>query len=136
MDASAARDQVHTFLTFQDSNEVRIPPDYSVEISDPYTVISTSIARSMNLLSILGLVRGAKYPGRLPSGAIDWGITKGTQEKPFHRDGTPNFDACLGYPYRATSPLLECLAVRGKIVGQVAIVSSLTHDSQLPLKEN
>jgi hypothetical protein len=65
-------------------------------------------------------------------------LSRHTQERPFDRDGIANFDACLEYPDEATEetlPLLKCLAVKGETVGHVAIVSSLTHSSQLPLKE-
>jgi hypothetical protein len=139
MDASDARDHVYAFLAFQDSHDSQILPDYSFETSDVYAVVSASIARSMRSLSILGLVRGSKYPRRLPSWAIDWRLNKSTQGRPLDKDGGTNFDACRGYPYNAAeepSSPLECLPVRGKIVGQVAIVSSVAHDSHLPIKQN
>jgi hypothetical protein len=133
MDATDARDQVYAFLAFQDPHGEQIVPDYSLDTSAAYTVISASIARSTKSLSIFGLVRGAKYPGLLPSWAIDWRLNESAQGTPFDRDGKDIFDACKGYRYRpmkASSQLSRVLPVRGKIIGQVAVVSSVAHESR------
>jgi hypothetical protein len=133
MDATDARDQVYAFLAFQDPHGERIVPDYSLDTSAAYTVISASIARSTKSLSIFGLIRGSKYPGLLPSWAIDWRLNKSTQGTPFDRDDKDIFNACKGYRYRpmeASSQLSRVLPVRGKIIGQVAVVSSVAHESR------
>jgi hypothetical protein len=133
MDATDARDQVYAFLAFQDPHGEQIMPDYSLDTSAAYTVISASIARSTKSLSIFGLVRGSKYPGLLPSWTIDWRLNKSAQGTPFDRDGKDIFDACKGYRYRpmkASSQLSGVLPVRGKIIGQVAVVSSVAHESR------
>ena len=133
MDATDARDHVYAFLAFQDPHGEQIMPDYSLDTSAAYTVISASIARSTKSLSIFGLVRGSKYYGLLPSWAIDWRLNKRDQGTPFDRDGKLIFDACKGYQYTPMgtfSQLSKVLPVRGKIIGQVAVVSSVAHESQ------
>ncbi|KAH8586610.1 heterokaryon incompatibility protein-domain-containing protein [Bisporella sp. PMI_857] len=133
MDATDSRDQVYAFLAFQDPRGEQIVPDYSLDTSAAYTMISASIARSTKSLSIFGLIRGSKYPGLLPSWAIDWRLNKSTQGTPFDIDGKDNFDACKGYLYKpmnASSQLSKVLPVRGKIIGQVAVVSSVAHEPQ------
>jgi hypothetical protein len=132
LDATDARDQVYAFLAFQDPHGEQIVPDYSLDTSVAYTLISASIARSTKSLSIFGLVRGSKYPGLLPSWVIDWRLNKSAQGIPFDRDGKDIFDACKGYRYRpmkAPSQLSGVLPVRGEIIGQVAVVSSVAHES-------
>lgn len=132
MDATDARDQVYAFLAFQDPHEERIVPDYSLDTSAAYTVISASIARSTKSLSIFGLVRGSKYSGLLPSWVIDWRL-KSAQGTPFDTDDNHIFDACKGYRYRSinsSSHLSRNLLVSGKIISQVAVVSSVAHESQ------
>lgn len=64
-DASDTRDLVHAGLVFQDPTEGQILPDYSLETSAAYADTSASVTRSARSLSILGLVRGAKYPSVL-----------------------------------------------------------------------
>jgi hypothetical protein len=132
-DATDTRDQVYAFLAFQVPHGEQIVPDYSPDTSAAYTVISASIARSTKSLSIFGLVWGSKYPGLLPSWAIDWRLNKSAQEAPFDRDGKDTFDACKGYRYRPikdSSQPFGVLLVRGKIIGQVAVVSSVAHESR------
>lgn len=138
MDATDARDQVYAFLAFQDPHGEQIVPDYALDTSPAYTVISASIARSTESLSILGLVRGSKYPGLLPSWAVDWRLNKSSQGIPFDKDGKDIFDACKGYRYRpikASSQISGVLQVRGKIIGQVAFVSSVAHESRESLPQ-
>jgi hypothetical protein len=124
---------VYAFLAFQVPQGEQIVPDYSLETSAAYTVISVSIARSTKSLSIFSLVRGSKYPGLLPSWAIDWRLYKSVQGTPFDRDGKDIFDACKGYRYKPTkssSQLSGILQVRGKIIGLVAVESSVAHESR------
>ncbi|KAE9366761.1 hypothetical protein N431DRAFT_562088 [Stipitochalara longipes BDJ] len=133
LDATDARDQVYAFLAFQDPHVEQILPDYSLDTSPAYTVISASIARSTKSLSIFGLVRGSKYPGLLPSWAIDWRLNKSSQGTAFDRYSKGIFDACKGYQYRpmdASSQPFRVLPVRGKVIGRVAVVSSVAHESQ------
>ena len=133
MDATDARDQVYAFLAFQDSREEKILPDYSLDTSAAYTVVSASIARSSKSLSIFGLVRGSKYFGLLPSWVVDWRLNKSTQGTPFDKDSKDVFDACKGYQYKPVKEhpqLSRVLTVKGKIIGQVAIVSTVAHESQ------
>jgi len=138
-DASDARDQVYAFLAFQSPDEKwKIVPDYKLETSDAYTIISASIAQSTNSLSILGIVPGGEYPGRLPSWVIDWRLNKTTQGTPFDRDGKTDFNASFRYRYRAVvdpSPTLKCIRVRGKVVGRVTGVSEVTHDATLSVPQ-
>lgn len=132
MDATDARDQVYAFLAFQDPQREQIVPDYSLDTRAAYTKIPASIARSTESLSMLGLVRGSKYPGLLPSWAVDWRLNKTTQGTPFDRDSRDDFDACKGYQYRlveASSPPPGVLPARGKIIGQVAVVSQVAHEA-------
>lgn len=129
MDATDARDQVYAFLAFQDPNIEQILPDYSLDTSPAYAVISASIAKFTGSLSIFGLVRGSKFPGLLPSWAVDWRLNKSTQGKPIDSYGKNNFDACKGYQYRNVGASFRLLSVRGKIIGQVAVVSSVAHES-------
>jgi hypothetical protein len=113
-------------------------PDYSLETSAAYTMISASITRSTKSLSIFGLVRGSKYPGLLPSWVIDWRLIKSAQGTPFDRDGKDVFDACKGYRYKPTnssSQLSRVLLVRGKIIGLLAIASSVAHEPRQHLPQ-
>lgn len=71
LDASDARDQVYAFLALQDPSAEHIKPDYSLQTSATYTVISASLAATTDSLAILGVIRGAMYPGLLPSWAVD-----------------------------------------------------------------
>ena len=133
LDATDARDQVYAFLAFQDPREEKILPDYSLNTSAAYTMISANIARSSKSLSIFGLVRGSKYSGLLPSWVVDWRLNKSTQGTPFDKDSKDLFDACKGYQYRpAKEPpqLSRVLTVKGRMIGQVAIVSTVAHESQ------
>lgn len=132
-DATDARDQVHAFLAFQDPREEKILPDYSLDTSAAYTVVSASIARSSKSLSIFGLIRGSKYFGLLPSWVVDWRLNKSTQGTPFDKDSKDVFDACKGYQYKPAKEhpqLSRVLTVKGKIIGRIAIVSTVAHESQ------
>jgi hypothetical protein len=56
-------------------------------------------------------------------------LNKSTQGRPVDSYGKNNFDACKGYRYRDMGPSFWLLSVRGKIIGQVAVVSSVAHES-------
>ncbi|CAG8971854.1 hypothetical protein HYALB_00001965 [Hymenoscyphus albidus] len=138
MDASDPRDRICAFLAFQEPNENQIVPDYGLEVNDAYMIISESIVKSTNSLSILGLVRGTSSPGSLPSWVVDWRVKEMTQGNPFDENllsSRRKFDACSGYQHRTVDKMTitKSLPVRGKRLSEIVAVSSVIHHGHLPL---
>lgn len=128
VDATDARDQVYAFLAFQDSQVPAIKPDYTLQTSAAYAMISANIAQNTGSLSILGLVRGKLYPGPLPSWAVDWRKPQTTQGKRLDGPEHCYFNASRERLHiKSTTSVRNDnrLVVRGRIVDRIGVISDV-----------